>query len=50
MRDNGVDMPDPNADGTFPGGTGSALTRESPELKKALEACRAKSPGVGVAK
>lgn len=48
MRDHGVDMPDPQVDGsggfgvTVDGGSGQALTRE--EIDAAMEACREYAP------
>lgn len=47
MRDNGVDMPDPNPDGTF--GT-SAIDRNDAGFKKAFDACRGKFPKMGTGK
>ncbi|MFB4281284.1 hypothetical protein ACBJ59_38755 [Nonomuraea sp. MTCD27] len=51
MRENGVNMPDPNPDGTF-GGDGAAggIKRDSPKFQKAFEVCRDKFPKMGAAK
>ena len=45
MRDNGVDMPDPDPNGGgF--GVGARIDRDSPTFQKARDACRAKLPQV----
>lgn len=46
MRENGIDMPDPDADGslTMPDG----MDRSSPELQTAVEACREHLAGGGM--
>ncbi|HET6214241.1 MAG TPA: hypothetical protein VFE14_15355 [Micromonosporaceae bacterium] len=46
MRDNGVDMPDPDPNaGDFGfGGAAGRINRDSPAFQKALEACRSKLP------
>ncbi|MBF8185842.1 hypothetical protein ITP53_08820 [Nonomuraea sp. K274] len=49
MRENGVDMPDPNPDGTFANGTMGTIAREDPKTMKALQACN-KSLGRGTGK
>ncbi|MFD9949761.1 hypothetical protein ACFWYW_03425 [Nonomuraea sp. NPDC059023] len=49
MRENGVDMPDPDPNGGF-GGKRPALNADDPAFKKAVEACRAKFPQLGVRK
>ncbi|MEV0825528.1 hypothetical protein [Nonomuraea rubra] len=46
MRENGVNMPDPNPDGTFGGGAGS-IKRDDPAFQKAFEACRGSFPKRG---
>lgn len=46
MRDNGVDVPDPDADGGF-GDTASKVDRNSPAFTKAMEACKKHLPGGG---
>ncbi|MEV0378801.1 hypothetical protein [Nonomuraea sp. NPDC050643] len=50
MRDNGVDMPDPNPDGTLSGGAGRNFKRDDPQFKKAFEVCGKKFPKMGAAK
>ncbi|MEV1173951.1 hypothetical protein [Nonomuraea sp. NPDC049784] len=47
MRENGVDMPDPNPDGTFPSGSMGKLKRDDPKFKTAFEACNQKFPREG---
>jgi outer membrane lipopolysaccharide assembly protein LptE/RlpB len=47
MRDNGVDMPDPGADGSFGGGADDQADRDSPAFQKATEACKQFLPGGG---
>jgi hypothetical protein len=49
MRENGVDMPDPNPDGTFGGGAGN-IKRDDPAFQKAFEACRGSFPKTGAGK
>ncbi|MFI7638272.1 hypothetical protein [Nonomuraea sp. NPDC049400] len=39
MRENGVDWPDPNPDGTFTSDTPLNLDRNDPTFKKAFEVC-----------
>jgi hypothetical protein len=39
MRENGVDMPDPNPDGSFPGGTARNFKPDDPKFQKATETC-----------
>jgi hypothetical protein len=46
MRDNGVDVPDPDADGGF-GDAVSKIDRNSPAFTKAMEACKKHLPGGG---
>lgn len=41
MRAEGIDWPDPNADGTFPEGTASQLRKDDPPTRAALEKCQA---------
>ena len=43
MRDNGIDFPDPDPNGGFGGALGD-LDRDSPEFKKAMDACKDKLP------
>ncbi|GAA5047598.1 hypothetical protein HNP84_000341 [Thermocatellispora tengchongensis] len=43
MRDNGVDLPDPDPDGGFD--TGGSIDRQSEAFRTAMEACRAYAPG-----
>lgn len=50
MRENGVDMPDPNPDGTLPQGSARNFKRDDPQFKKAYEACRGKFPKMGAGK
>ncbi|WP_052423936.1 hypothetical protein [Nonomuraea candida] len=50
MRKNGVDMPDPNPDGTFGSGAARNFRRDDPQFKKAFEACRESFPRMGAAK
>lgn len=45
MRDNGIDMPDPDPGGGF-GGAMAEIDRNSPAFQKALEACRDLLQGV----
>ncbi|RVX37806.1 hypothetical protein EDD27_0082 [Nonomuraea polychroma] len=45
MRENGVDMPDPNPDGTLGGGRN--FDRNDPQFKKAFEACQDTFPRMG---
>jgi hypothetical protein len=47
MRDNGVDMPDPEPGGGFGGAFGSDIDRNSPAFQKAMDACRSQLPGGG---
>ncbi|WP_188190849.1 hypothetical protein [Nonomuraea sp. SYSU D8015] len=47
MRENGVDMPDPNPDGTFASGTARNFKHDDPQFKKAIEACRDEFPKPG---
>ncbi|WP_157250157.1 hypothetical protein [Nonomuraea typhae] len=49
MRENGVDMPDPDPGGGF-GGKRPDVKPDDPAFKKAVEACRAKFPQLGVRK
>ncbi|MFI6299655.1 hypothetical protein ACIBEJ_49230 [Nonomuraea sp. NPDC050790] len=49
MRENGVDMPDPDPNGGF-GGKRPALNADDPTFKKAVEACRGKFPQFGTRK
>ncbi|MBP2323830.1 uncharacterized protein YceK [Kibdelosporangium banguiense] len=46
MRDNGVDMPDPEPGGGMGGGGGN-IDRDSPAFQKAMDACRSMLPGGG---
>jgi hypothetical protein len=46
MRNNGIDLPDPDPGGGF-GGAMADLDRDSPEFKKAMEACKDKLPQRG---
>jgi hypothetical protein len=46
MRDNGIDMPDPDPAAGKLGGLGK-IDRESPAFKAALDACRDKLPVLG---
>jgi hypothetical protein len=50
MRENGVDMPDPNPDGTFASGTTRNYKRDDPQFKKAFEVCGKKFPRAGATK
>lgn len=54
MRDNGVDMPDPDFSGggigLRIGGPNSKIKPDDPKLKKAMEACRDKMGPIGVPK
>ncbi|SEG53016.1 hypothetical protein SAMN05444920_1038 [Nonomuraea solani] len=50
MRDNGVDMPDPDPDGGFSAGAGRNFKRDDPQFKKAFEVCGKKFPRMGAAK
>jgi hypothetical protein len=50
MRDNGVDLPDPNPDGTFGTGAIGKVDRDDPRFKKAFEVCGEKFPRTGAAK
>ncbi|MFI7221578.1 hypothetical protein ACIBO5_00040 [Nonomuraea angiospora] len=47
MRENGVDWPDPNPDGTFTSDTPLKLDRNDPTFKKAFEVCGKKFPRTG---
>jgi hypothetical protein len=47
MRDNGVDMPDPEPGGGFGGEAESNIDRNSPAFQKAMDACRSQLPGGG---
>jgi hypothetical protein len=47
MRDNGVDMPDPEPGGGFGGGAETDIDRNSPAFQKAMDACRSHLPGGG---
>ncbi|MFF4616931.1 hypothetical protein [Nonomuraea jabiensis] len=47
MRENGVDWPDPNPDGTFTSDTPLKLDRNDPTFKKAFEVCGKKFPKMG---
>ncbi|MFI9848503.1 hypothetical protein ACIHFD_66675 [Nonomuraea sp. NPDC051941] len=47
MRENGVDWPDPNPDGSFSSGTALKLDRNNPTFKKAFEICGKKFPKLG---
>ncbi|WP_327584725.1 hypothetical protein OHA25_54745 [Nonomuraea sp. NBC_00507] len=47
MRDNGVDMPDPNPDGTMGSGEGRNFNRDDPQFQKAFDACQDKFPRTG---
>lgn len=49
MREHGVNLPDPNPDGTFPSGTAGAVKRDDPKFRQALEACNKSLPGKGAA-
>ncbi|MGI5490156.1 hypothetical protein [Microtetraspora malaysiensis] len=46
IRDNGVDMPDPDANGQMVGGNAD-LKPDDPKMKAAIEACRDKMPMPG---
>lgn len=46
MRDNGVDLPDPEPNGGF-GGAMADVDRDSPQFTKAMEACADKLPQRG---
>jgi hypothetical protein len=46
MRDNGVDVPDPDPSGGF-GGAMKNIDRNSPVFQKAMDACRQWLPGGG---
>lgn len=46
MRDNGVDVPDPSADGTLQLGSGTLRGLDDPAFSKALDACRDKLTGL----
>ncbi|MGP3954807.1 hypothetical protein ACTWPT_02320 [Nonomuraea sp. 3N208] len=50
MRDNGVDMPDPNPDGTMGTGEGRNFNRDDPQFQKAFDACQDKFPRTGETK
>ncbi|TDD38464.1 hypothetical protein E1286_36245 [Nonomuraea terrae] len=50
MRENGVDMPDPTADGRFPSGAMRGFTRDDPAFEKAFEVCGKAFPKLGVGK
>ncbi|MEU6719970.1 hypothetical protein ABZ897_51670 [Nonomuraea sp. NPDC046802] len=50
MRDNGVDVPDPNPDGTFASGSARNFKRDDPQFDKAFKACGAKFPKMGASK
>jgi hypothetical protein len=48
MRDNGVNVPDPDPDGGFGGAVGGPeVDRNSPEFKKGMDACKQYLPGGG---
>ncbi|WP_431923236.1 hypothetical protein [Nonomuraea jabiensis] len=47
MRENGVDWPDPNPDGTFTSDTPLKLDRNDPTFKKAFDVCGKKFPKMG---
>jgi hypothetical protein len=47
MRDNGVDLPDPEPGGGFGGNPDSQIDRNSPVFEKAMDACRTQLPGGG---
>ncbi|WP_336215611.1 hypothetical protein [Nonomuraea sp. LPB2021202275-12-8] len=47
MRDNGIDMPDPEPNGALKIGGKSAVRRDDPKLQEALKACEDKMPGRG---
>jgi hypothetical protein len=44
MRENGVNVPDPDPDKPFVGMGGANIDRNSPEVKKAMETCQDKRP------
>jgi hypothetical protein len=46
MRDNGVDLPDPSADGSLQFTAGGAAVLQDPGFQKALTACRDKLTGL----
>ncbi|GAA3252664.1 hypothetical protein [Nonomuraea helvata] len=50
MRDNGVDMPDPNPDGTLASGTVRNFKRDDPKFQKAFEICGKNFPWLGGSK
>ncbi|NUR91332.1 MAG: hypothetical protein HOY71_45290 [Nonomuraea sp.] len=50
MRENGVDMPDPNPDGTMPDGVARDLKPDDPAFRKAIEVCGKNVPLVGRAR
>ncbi|TMR92019.1 hypothetical protein [Nonomuraea basaltis] len=50
MRENGVDMPDPNPDGTLGSSGGGTFKRDDPMFQKAFETCRDKFPRQGATK
>ncbi|NRQ40645.1 hypothetical protein HII36_53880 [Nonomuraea sp. NN258] len=47
MRDNGVDIPDPDASGEFPSGTAGKFKPDDPAFQKAFEACQGDFPRAG---
>jgi hypothetical protein len=47
MRDNGIDLPDPDPDGGFGGGLAD-IDRTSPAFQEAFDACRGKLPKGGL--
>ncbi|MFC4114554.1 hypothetical protein [Nonomuraea zeae] len=50
MRENGVDMPDPNPDGTLPSGSARNFDRDDPAFKKAIGICGKSFTKPGAAK
>jgi hypothetical protein len=51
MRENGVDMPDPNPDGGFSSGeSGGAFKRDDARFEKAMKACSKNLPRMGAPK
>ncbi|MEO3875055.1 hypothetical protein ABGB18_40230 [Nonomuraea sp. B12E4] len=45
LREHGVNMPDPNPDGSFPSGTMGSIQRDGAKFQEALKACnKAKAP------
>ncbi|WP_219460320.1 hypothetical protein [Nonomuraea rhizosphaerae] len=50
MRENGVDMPDPDFSGKGDKNLARGFSDDDPDFKKAFETCRAKFPQMGQAK